>query len=55
MVIITTQDTSQQFGGINKDGRIANVDQSLTERAMASGKRDPNVFSREIRSRKNVT
>ena len=37
-------DTSQQFGCINKDGRIANVDQSLTERAMAAGKRDPNVF-----------
>ena len=37
-------DTSQQFGGINKDGRIANVDQSLAERAMAAGKRDPNVF-----------
>ena len=37
-------DTSQQFGGINKDGRIANVDQSLSERAMAAGKRDPNVF-----------
>ena len=37
-------DTSQQFGGIDKDGRIANVDQSIAERAMAAGKRDPNVF-----------
>ena len=47
-------DTSQQFGGINKDGRIANVTQSIEERERASGKRDPNVF--QIRDRDgNVT
>jgi hypothetical protein len=42
-------DTSQQFGGINKDGRIANVTQSIEERERASGKRDPNVF--QVRDR----
>jgi len=40
------QDELQNFGGVDKQGRIKNVGQAASERDKVKGKRDPNVFLR---------
>lgn len=40
------QDELQNFGGVDKDGRIKNNEQQIAEREKAAGKKDPNVVSR---------
>ena len=40
------QDELQNFGGVDKQGRIKNVGQAANERDKVKGKRDPNVFLR---------
>lgn len=40
------QDELQNFGGVDKDGRVKNGEEQLKEIEKAAGKKDPNVVSR---------
>ena len=42
------QDTLQNFGGIDKQGKVANPEQAQDEIAKAKGKKDPNVVERRV-------